>query len=97
MAAVLYELEERQMIWEKERTNHLEELNELLEESSKEELQRFLMKIATDSSIFERELRMFLTGQASKKEWMRIQNEINGMFLKYSDEYGFINFKNTGI
>ena len=97
MAAVLYELEERQMIWEKERTNHLEELNELLEESSKEELQRFLMKIATDSSIFERELRMFLTGQASKKEWMRIQNEINGMFLKYSDEYGFINFKNTGL
>lgn len=97
MAAVLYRLEEQQIAQEKERKKHMEELNELLEESSKEELQRFLMKTATDSSIFEQELRLFLTGQTSRKEWMRIQNEINEIFSRYSDEYGFMDFKNTGF
>ena len=97
MAAVLYKLEEKEILKEKERKNHLEELNELLTEASKEDLQRFLMKMAIDSSGFEQELRLFLTGQASKKEWMRIQNQIREIFSKYSDEYGFMDLKNTGL
>lgn len=97
MAAVLYKLEEKEILKEKERKNHLEELNELLNEASKEDLQRFLMKMAIDSSGFEQELRLFLTGQASKKEWMRIQNQIREIFSKYSDEYGFMDLKNTGL
>lgn len=96
MAAVLYELELLEQIREKERIRHMPELTDMTNEMTREDMQRFLMRTVQNSPEIEQDLRLFLTGQVSKKELERQRREIDAIFAEYTDNTGFVEWRQTG-
>ena len=95
MAAVLYELEAKEEQEEKVRKDQLPELEEMIRKMEKEEMQRFLVKTTQDFSVFDQELRIFLSGHVNGTELLRRKKEIDHIFLEHKDDYGFMDVQNA--
>lgn len=90
MAAVLYELEAMREQEEEMRRGQLPELEEMIGEMEKEEMQKFLFKKVQDSSEFDKELRLFLSSPVHAEELERRREEIDQIFLECEDREGLI-------
>ena len=96
MAAVLYELEAKEERNEKKRRDYQYELEEMIERLPKEETKKFLFHMAQEFPEFDRELRVFFRGQVFEGELEKRKKEIDQIFDRYADSYGFMDDKKTG-
>ena len=103
MAAVLYEIEEREeeletseKLWDEEQLNFRNELRDVIDGIPDNELRDFLESLALEDESLRNQILIRYSHTISQSQMAMLKKEIKDISKRYSDRSGFVDWRNAG-